>query len=75
MMTVKSGFTECEVYWGSHGCHHPRLHSKDIPHECDCCECPEGKCEPGCVAKTPYYGPETNFYGADVKLYGLREHE
>lgn len=61
----------CDVYWGSHGCMHPRGHGAGIPHECDCCEC-EHHPYPDwpdtgvrCVAKPPYYGPETRFYGDD----------
>lgn len=57
-----------EVYWGSHGCGLPPGHT-------DPCACgPEGACcqcedhardhdEQGCVARYPWYGPETNFYG------------
>lgn len=67
---------DCRVYWGSHGCNLERDH--DGPHECDCCDCPPGRHDgitaptlPDdegviCVAKTPYYGPETRFYGEDV---------
>ncbi len=57
----------CRVHWGSHGCELTRGH--DGPHECDCCECPdhardhEGE---GCVAKPPYYGSSTWFYGEDA---------
>lgn len=58
----------CRVYWGTHGCQHPRGH--DGPHECDCCEC-EHHPDPdsGCVAKPPYYAivdAETRFYGEDA---------
>lgn len=61
----------CRVYWGSHGCMHPRGHSPEIPHACDCCECPGDVCEPECVAKPPWYGPETRFYGEDAEALGL----
>ncbi|HEV2452528.1 MAG TPA: hypothetical protein VGS62_11460 [Streptosporangiaceae bacterium] len=27
--------------------------------------------EPSCVAKPPYYGPETRFYGDDAEALGL----
>lgn len=64
----------CEVYWGSHGCHQPKGHPLEVPHECDCCDCSGETCEPCCVAKPPYYGPETNFYGEDAASYGLKEH-
>lgn len=64
----------CEVYWGSHGCHKPKNHPKEIPHECNCCECEGPECDPACVAKTPYYGPDTRFYGDDVENYGLKTH-
>lgn len=62
----------CRVYWGTHACCHERGH--DGPHECDCCECEdhaanhEHQDENGewvCVAKPPYYGPQTTFYGED----------
>lgn len=66
--------TGCDVNWGSHGCKHQHHHSADIPHECYCCECQGDTCDPGCVAKPPYYGPETNFYGNDVDHYGLKKH-
>ena len=62
--------THCRVYWGSHGCMHPRGHDASIPHECDCCECP-GECKRSCVAKPPYYGPETRFYGEEAEALGL----
>ena len=62
----------CRVYWGSHGCMHPRGHSIEIPHECDCCEC-ENHPDPdsGCVAKPPYYGEDTKYYGEDAGPLGL----
>ena len=62
---------DCRVYWGSHGCRYPRGHYG--AHECDCCKCADhaksNEIEPGvtCVAKPPYYGPQTKFYGEDVK--------
>jgi hypothetical protein len=67
----------CRVYWGSHGCHLERGHDPDC--ECDCCECenhpdpdPDNPgCAPSCVAKAPYYGPETRFYGEDAAARGL----
>lgn len=69
----------CRVYWGSHGCRHPRGHSPEIPHECDCCECenhpdpdPDNPgSKPSCVAKPPYYGERTRFYGEDAEALGL----
>jgi hypothetical protein len=70
-MTDVSMPQDCHVFWGSHGCRHPRGHSTEIPHECDCCECPESGCRPYCVAKPPYYGPETRFYGGDAEDLGL----
>lgn len=58
----------CRVYWGSHGCQLTRGHTE--PHECDCCECEhhdETSLERfGCVAKPPYYGAITRFYGEDA---------
>lgn len=66
----------CRTYWGSHGCNFERGH--DGAHECSCCDCPPGHHngvdapglvdDPGvhCVAKPPYYGPGTNFYGEDA---------
>ena len=68
-MTGESG---CRVYWGSHGCHEPRGHGSDAPHACDCCEC-ETHPDPdsGCVARPPYYGDDTRFYGEDAETLGL----
>lgn len=68
----------CRVYWGSHGCSFERGHEGTC--ECDCCECgshPDPDpgnpgCAPSCVAKVPYYGPETRFYGEDAAARGLR---
>lgn len=66
----------CRVYWGSHGCCLPRGHdgSEDNKgHNCRCCNCPDyvhtNKVidDTVCVAAYPYYGPETTFYGEDVK--------
>jgi hypothetical protein len=71
----------CDVYWGSHGCMHARGHEGACA--CDCCDCPDGHHDsiiapeeigyPGvvCVAKPPYYGPSTTFYGDDVRSRGL----
>jgi hypothetical protein len=61
----------CRVFWGSHGCMHPRGHSPEIPHECDCCECPGETCKRSCVAKPPYYGSDTRFYGEEAEALGL----
>ncbi len=67
----------CRVYWGSHGCDLERGHEGDC--ECLCCDCPPGH-HPWidwpsehvlCVAKAPYYGAETRFYGEDVRERGL----
>lgn len=64
-------FRPCRVYWGTHGCRFERGH--DGPHECDCCFCQDHQAnhydEDGvrCVAKPPYYGPDTDFYGEDVE--------
>lgn len=70
------GTPPCRVYWGSHGCMHPRGHDPALPHECDCCECPEGRHpDPDagalCVARPPYYGPDTRFYGEEAEALGL----
>lgn len=47
---------------------HERGH--DGPHKCDCRKCPEHDERSldryGCVAKPPYYGEHTNFYGEDT---------
>jgi hypothetical protein len=61
----------CRVYWGSHGCDLPRGHAGD-GHDCGCCEC-QNHPDPdsGCVAKPPYYGPETRFYGEEAVALGL----
>lgn len=68
----------CRVYWGSHGCHRPRGHDPAVPHECDCCDCGEHHPYPGwpdtgvrCVARAPYYGPDTRFYGEEAEALGL----
>jgi hypothetical protein len=60
----------CRVYWGTHGCRLERGHKGF--HECDCCIC-ENKEHTHevidnivCVAKYPYYGPNTKFYGEDA---------
>lgn len=67
-----SGYVpHCRVFWGSHGCHRPRGHPPEVSHSCDCCECPGEACEPSCVAKPPWYGPETKFYGEDAEALGL----
>lgn len=69
----------CRVYWGSHGCQLQRGHEGTC--ECDCCECigphtdKPNKDMLVCVAKAPYYGPETKFYGEDARARGLPEHE
>lgn len=56
---------DCQTYWGSHGCRFEAGHEGAC--ECSCCDCPDDQaCEPGCVAKPPYYGPETRFYGDDA---------
>jgi hypothetical protein len=56
----------CRTYWGTHGCALPRLH--DGPCWCDCCECQQHPDpDSGCVGGPPYYGPETEFFGEDVK--------
>lgn len=59
----------CQVYWNSHGCRFMCGH--DGPCECDCCDCETTPCHSWCVAKPPYYGPETLFYGADAEAKGL----
>ncbi|NDQ58565.1 MAG: hypothetical protein GZ088_15975 [Acidipila sp.] len=71
---------KCKVYWGSHGCqgsHGCCLESGHKgPHRCECADDPdvdlvtrEFKSDPGVfnVGAFPYYGPETNFYGEDVR--------
>jgi len=70
-------YLSCRVYWGSHGCDLPRGHPADQPHDCGCCEC-EHHPYPDwpdtnvlCVAKPPYYGPDTRFYGEDAEALGL----
>ncbi len=62
----------CRVYWGSHGCDLPRGHLAEQPHDCGCCECDRHPDEDsGCVAKPPYYGEDTKFYGEDAEELGL----
>lgn len=66
----------CRVYWGTHGCDYARGHEED--HECDCCDCPNHAVDHedrGCVAKPPYYGPDTKFYGEDAVALGLPGYE
>ena len=60
-------YTPHEVYWGSHGCHLRPDHEGFC--ECDCCDCRNHARDHerrGCVAKHPYYGPDTRFYGDDA---------
>lgn len=72
-------YPPCRVYWGSHGCQHPRGHGADTPHECNCCTCahhpdpdPDNfESAPSCVAAPPYYGSDTRFYGEDAEALGL----
>lgn len=69
--------TKCQVYWGSHGCDVPRGHGPNVAHACSCCDCDDHEAMQGhrsdasgewlCVARPPYYGPETRFYGDDVE--------
>lgn len=70
------GWQGCRVYWGSHGCCKQRGHEGDC--ECDCCDCGEHHPYPDwpdedvlCVAKAPYYGPKTHFYGEDREARGF----
>lgn len=61
-------YQHCDVYWGSHGCELERHHGDE--HVCDCCECGDHMKDhdkEGCVAKYPYYGEVTNFYGDDAR--------
>ncbi len=65
---------KCETYWGSHGCDLERYHKGD--HECDCCECEDHEKSNMvgnvmCVAKYPYYGENTQFYGADAGIIDI----
>jgi hypothetical protein len=74
VMDPGKSFEWCRIYWGSHGCDLERGHVErdGTPHDCGCCECehhpypdwPDTQVK--CVAKEPYYGPETNFYGEDA---------
>ena len=68
-------FLYCRVFWGSHGCDLERGHLErdGTPHDCGCCECGDHHPFPEwpdegvlCVAKAPYYGPGTIFYGEDA---------
>jgi hypothetical protein len=77
---VPAGYApHCRVFWGSHGCQYPRGHPPEVPHSCDCCECEDHPdpdpvnpgCKPSCVAKPPYYGKQTRFYGEDAEAPGL----
>lgn len=64
------GDPDCRVYWGSHGCHLQRGHEGTC--QCDCCDCADHPDDDsGCVAKAPYYGKNTRFYGEDVASRGL----
>lgn len=76
----------CRVYWGSHGCRFDDPKHEGLC-ECNCCHCPPGHHNgveapelvngPGviCVAKPPYYGPDTRFYGEDAAARGLPAHD
>jgi hypothetical protein len=65
----------CRTYWGSHGCRFAPEHAG--PCECSCCECPDGAHDGAtapadaegalCVARPPYYGPATRFYGEHAR--------
>jgi hypothetical protein len=74
---VVSALANCRVYWGSHGCKHPRGHNPETPHTCDCCTCerhpdPDNlNDQPSCGAAPPYYGEHTRFYGEDAEALGL----
>ena len=70
-----ASFQFCRVYWGSHGCDLERGHVErdGTAHVCDCCECGEHHPYPDwpdegvlCVAREPFYGAGTNFYGEDA---------
>lgn len=53
-----------DVFWGSHGCDLPAGH--DEPCACCCCDCDDHERDHealGCVARWPWYGPDTRFYG------------
>ena len=74
-LNPSASFQFCRVYWGSHGCDLERGHAEHdgTPHDCGCCECGEHHPYPDwpdegvlCVAREPYYGPETRFYGEDA---------
>lgn len=67
---------QCRVFWGSHACSLERGHEGDC--DCGCCECGDHHPYPEwpneqvlCVAKAPYYGPRTLFYGEDAAARGL----
>lgn len=61
-----------DVFWGSHGCHLDTIHTPGLGCECDCCRCPEGEpCKQSCVAKWPFYGNTTRFYGYDAETLRL----
>lgn len=62
---------ECETYWGTHGCYLPKNHTGYC--ECNCCTCEGEKCDEECVAKYPYYGPQTHFYGKDADIVLWRQ--
>lgn len=67
-MTDKVTANSCRVYWGSHGCEFVRGHQGE--HWCHCCICLKHEEEHktnGCVARPPYYGDETRFYGEDAR--------
>lgn len=67
----------CRVYWGSHGCRFVRGHEGTC--ECDCADqvTPEDLADPGFMdaSRSPYYGPETRFYGEDAAARGLPLHK
>ncbi len=61
--------SDCDVYWGSHGCDLGSGHHGW--HDCDCCDCGDAHPWPEpdvlCVARFPYYGSHTRFYGDDAE--------
>lgn|GEM_PF-1930227 len=63
----------CRVYWGSHGCDLERGHGKRLrPHDCGCCDCGDSHPQDDgalCVARKPWYGWQTRFYGEDLSSW------
>jgi hypothetical protein len=65
-LLAREDSVRCRTFWGTHGCVLKRGHAES--HTCSCCICPDHSNQTDdvlCVAKSPFYGPKTIFYGED----------